>query len=350
MTTNATILIADISGFTDFVSSTALEHSSHIVNELLELLVEANNLDFTVSEVEGDAILFYKKGPAVPCDDLVDQCLSMFKNFHALLKLMERDVICQCGACQTVSGLGLKFIAHRGAIREINVANFTKASGLDMIIAHRLLKNEVPAREYLLATEKYLDDFGGQMPCNLTWTPSRLAYKDVGEVGVQYALLDDVRSTVPDPPERRSPVIPRGDSSFQTEIEAPMLKVYMKLIDVEGKPGWVVGLDGIERPNVTPRVDEPHTCLFQGMRVDFVLIHGEVSPDRALYLEEAKFVGTPFGHRQLVTMEKTGDQSTSLTFEVKWQDDPPPPDDMKQMYMGGCAASMEVFKSQLEEV
>ena len=348
MTTNATILIADISGFTDFVSSTALEHSSHIVNELLELLVAANHLDLTVSEIEGDAILFYKKGPPIPCDDLVDQCLQMFNDFHSRLKLIERDTICQCGACQTTSGLGLKFIAHRGTIREINVANFTKASGLDMIIAHRLLKNEVPAREYVLTTTRYLDELGGQMPCDLAWTGSTERYKDVGDIGVYFATLNDVKARIPSPPERRSPITPVGDDTLTADIAAPLMRIYMKIIDVEGKRDWVVGLDTIERPEGTPRIDEAHTCLFQGMRVDFQLLHAEVTPLRAVYHERASFDGTPFGHQQVYTLKRIDDGSTSLRFDVKWQEDPPAPAEMRQMFMGGCTASLAVLKEQLE--
>ena len=34
----ATILIPDISGYTEFLSKTELDHSSHIISELLELL------------------------------------------------------------------------------------------------------------------------------------------------------------------------------------------------------------------------------------------------------------------------------------------------------------------------
>ena len=36
MTESATILIPDISGFTTFVARTELEHSAHIVTELLD--------------------------------------------------------------------------------------------------------------------------------------------------------------------------------------------------------------------------------------------------------------------------------------------------------------------------
>ena len=37
MTEKATILIPDISGYTEFLTKTALVHSSHIINELLDL-------------------------------------------------------------------------------------------------------------------------------------------------------------------------------------------------------------------------------------------------------------------------------------------------------------------------
>ena len=57
----ATILIPDISGYTEFLTQTEIKHSSHIINELLEGIIASNRLGFHLSEVEGDAILFYKK-------------------------------------------------------------------------------------------------------------------------------------------------------------------------------------------------------------------------------------------------------------------------------------------------
>ena len=58
----ATILIPDISGYTEFVSRTEIDHSSHILNRLLETIVAAAGEDYVISEVEGDAVLMYRKG------------------------------------------------------------------------------------------------------------------------------------------------------------------------------------------------------------------------------------------------------------------------------------------------
>ena len=57
MAENATILIPDISGYTEFLTKTELVHSSHIINELLEAILAANSGEFVLSEVEGDALL-----------------------------------------------------------------------------------------------------------------------------------------------------------------------------------------------------------------------------------------------------------------------------------------------------
>lgn len=49
--------IPDISGFSGFVENTAIEHSIHIVSELLEILLDNNILNLKLSEIEGDALL-----------------------------------------------------------------------------------------------------------------------------------------------------------------------------------------------------------------------------------------------------------------------------------------------------
>ena len=63
VTTPAILLIPDINGFTQFVRATKVAHSRQIIEELLEKLIDANEIGLQVSEIEGDAILFYRLGP-----------------------------------------------------------------------------------------------------------------------------------------------------------------------------------------------------------------------------------------------------------------------------------------------
>src|SRR6476469_7227021 len=149
MAESATILIPDISGYTEFLTKTELVHSSHILI--------ANEDAFELSEVEGDALLLYRKGKPIEATALLRLCLSMFESFHKQVKIIERDSVCQCGAGKTASNLSLKFVAHHGVVQEIKVRQFTKCSGVDMIVAHRLLKNQIASHEYILATPSCFD-------------------------------------------------------------------------------------------------------------------------------------------------------------------------------------------------
>ena len=201
MAEQAIILIPDISGFTGFTGVTEIDHAAHIITELLELIVASNETDFTLAEIEGDAVLFYRKGEPLRREQLIDQCLRMFSNFHRQLMVIERDTVCQCGACQTASNLTLKFIVHFGYIKEIKVAQFVKATGIDMIVAHRLLKNDVGANEYILITE-LCSGAVGQEDANpkLQWAKSSQVYDSIGSVGYEFATLTNYKAQIPQPP------------------------------------------------------------------------------------------------------------------------------------------------------
>lgn len=179
------------------MTKTELSHSSHIINELLDAILAANTGDFVLSEVEGDALLLYQKGKPVEADALVRQCLSMFESFHTQLKIIERDSTCSCGACKTASNLTLKFIAHHGVIQEIKVRQFTKASGVDMVVAHRLMKDGIASDEYVLATTTCFDCSSlPQAPGALAWQRSNDEYPAIGKIEYQYAPLAEAPSRI----------------------------------------------------------------------------------------------------------------------------------------------------------
>ena len=62
--TTATILIPDISGFTEFVTNTELSHSSFAISNLINAIVSAVEDQYEISEIEGDAVLMFKKRPS----------------------------------------------------------------------------------------------------------------------------------------------------------------------------------------------------------------------------------------------------------------------------------------------
>ena len=158
MQKNGLLFIPDISGFTRFINQSEIEHSKHIIEELLDTIINANQLGLEISEIEGDAILFYKFGTLPSLNEIEDQVKKMFIEFHKKIKNYETRRICQCGACRQTVDLTLKFISHSGEFTGYQVKDFYKLLGKDVILAHQLLKNDIETHEYWLVTNDLFSD------------------------------------------------------------------------------------------------------------------------------------------------------------------------------------------------
>lgn len=345
MAESATILIPDISGYTEFLTKTELVHSSHIINELLDAILAANGSDFELSEVEGDALLLYHKGRPIEADVLVRQCLSMFESFHSQIKVIERDSICQCGACKTASNLNLKFVVHHGMIHEIKVRQFTKCSGLDMVVAHRLLKNRIGSDEYILATPSCFDFSSlDHAPGALAWERSSDEYPAIGIIDYHYASLADVRRAIADPSPRISPVIELGEDSIAIEIEAPILEVYQLVIDLDQRTRWLSAVERMDRPATTERLGLRHVCIFHGLTVEWVAVKSDIEDDQITYVEEGRIVEKDLPARASFILKRLGARRTSLQFHAKWLSSADPPREMTNAVLADYKRGLETIK------
>ncbi len=101
--------------------------------------------------------MLFIRHPASSFEAVLEQARVTFEAFHRHLKRYETQRICECGACRTAHGLSLKMIAHAGPIEIVAVHGFQKPYGSDVILAHLLLKNDVPESEYVLITGAVAD-------------------------------------------------------------------------------------------------------------------------------------------------------------------------------------------------
>jgi hypothetical protein len=350
MAESATILIPDISGYTEFLTKTEIVHSSHIINELLEVILAANGGEFALSEVEGDALLLYRKGNPIAADALIRHCVSMFESFHNQLKLIERDSVCKCGACKGASNLTLKFIAHYGTIQEIKISQFTKCSGLDMIVAHRLLKNHVPTREYILATRSCFDLSSlSHSPAALTWRQSTDEYEAIGSIEYQYAPLDEVRLAIADPPKPTTPVVELGEDSVSIEIDAPMLEVYQLVIDLDQRTRWLSGEERIDRPAITERVGLRHVCIYRGLVIEWVTVKSDIGDDAITYVEDGRIIEKDLPLRGSYVLKRLGQARTFLQLRLKWLCSPEAPREVTESILADLKLSLEAIKMLCEK-
>jgi hypothetical protein len=298
MESQALIFIPDISGYTKFITETETKHSKHIITELLEVIIKTNKLKLQVSEIEGDAVLFFRKGEPPELNELLFQVKEMFLAFHTQIKIIQRDNICQCGACRTAVDLTLKFITHFGTLDEMTVQNHSKIMGSDVILAHRLMKNNIDESEYLLLTQKYLSTQNIQDAKFDPWVSFREHsenFEQFNTVQIQYTPMIKVREEVPDVTD----VNKNGYSNLKPDatiyIEAPILLVHEILIDNEAKLVYGTGIKEIRSDDKINRINSSHICVLEDFEIDFVTKSSEVKNKAIYFAEEGQMsVGVAF--------------------------------------------------------
>jgi hypothetical protein len=157
-TENGILVLADISGFTAFVTATELEHGPPIIAELLGEVMRQLSPPLEIQEVEGDAVFALGAdrvvGPPAILLDALDNAFVAFRNRQSALAA---DESCSCNACRNVGSLDLKIVAHHGRFLRQMVGDRSQAAGMNVILAHRLLKNGLAGRRaYILLTEAAL--------------------------------------------------------------------------------------------------------------------------------------------------------------------------------------------------
>jgi hypothetical protein len=198
----AVLAIADISGYTHFVHQPdiSIVHAEEIITALLETVIDRAAHPLTLNKFEGDAALLYAEfeGPAAPVvADILVQADAFFAAFATTrLRLQQDRSGCGCEACRGIDRLGLKILLHLGDIAIKQIREHTELAGKPLIVLHRLLKNEVPGREYLLLTAEFLAPFGSP-PAGVAFLQQEIA--DLEPVRIGYRLESTARAAANGP-------------------------------------------------------------------------------------------------------------------------------------------------------
>ena len=285
------IFLPDISGFTNFVNSTEVEHSQHIIAELLELLIDSQELDLVLAEIEGDAIFYYKHESVPSQETLMAQVKKMFVDFHTHLKQYEINRICDCGACCSASKLTLKFIAHAGQLDFINIKKERKPYGKEVIVAHRLMKNTVPVDDYLLLSQGVFEAWGTEtVTANEGLTAiSGVSEYDLGKVSYQYFVLSPLLKFVKSPP--KFDVIPETKPFLKISelINHPVDRLFELITNFNLRHLWNTDADKFEfKKNRVNRVGEKHMCVVNNKNIEFETVSKNFGDDKKVYGEYTK--------------------------------------------------------------
>ena len=321
------IFIPDISGFTRFVNEVEIDHSRHIIQELLEVIINANQIGLEISEIEGDAILFYKYGEKPDLEEIYKQVKRMFCDFHKHLVAYDHRRFCQCRACAGAIELTLKVITHYGEFSGYSVKNFNKLIGKDIIVAHQLLKNDIDQHEYWLITEGLADEkSAAHLPEKLDWNKSS-KQTETGTILFEYTQLGHLKNELPQVPplkleiENKTKVI-----SIYKEFDTDILTLLHGVVDFHTRKLWNTYIKDIDdvSDSTLQRLGTSHRCILQkGQSIMYSSSYSytpanSYTPDKIEYSEtdEKKTNAVYF------TFKKITDKRTGLTSDFYLKNNP----------------------------
>jgi len=211
-----------------------------------------------------------------------------------------------------VQDLGLKFVVHRGTFSRYEVAGRVQLHGNDVNLIHRLLKNTVPGREYLLATATALALWPESLRAEFIAAPQRY---DIGDVDASYLDLRPIRQAVwsePTPSVDPATAKIRGttrfpgtpDEVFRYFTDPKLRQIWMGVPRVDFQPGARGSLVGAE-----------YHCIHGPNQTTVFKVLGCNAPTEITMQIGFPFVGTVWRTDRI---EAEGPSTTRVDTAISW--------------------------------
>jgi uncharacterized protein YndB with AHSA1/START domain len=234
------LLLADITGYTQYMSDTELTHAQDVVADLLETIVDAIEPSFQLSKLEGDAAFAYANAESVNPSMMMDTVESAYFAFQKRLRDIAHSTTCACNACVRIPSLDLKFFVHDGEYVLRRIARSEELTGPDVILIHRLSKGTAGARinkpAYAVYTKATLETMAMD-PAILGFLPHKEVFDDIGEVDV---FVQDLAVRWTFEQERNRDYVTSSESVHEASFEtsAAPQTVWDYLTDPTKRPQW----------------------------------------------------------------------------------------------------------------
>ncbi|MBL4706263.1 MAG: DUF2652 domain-containing protein [Flavobacteriales bacterium] len=234
-------IITDISGYTSYLSTSELDHAHEILKSLFDAQISHIKDPFIISNFQGDAILSYVPEEAIlQKQTLIELVEDVYYSFTQKKELMQFNTTCTCNACKNLSGLDLKVFVHFGDYMVQELGGREELVGSDVIIAHRMMKNQVIEQTginaYALFSEKAalaleLDNYCHPLK------NYRDNYEHVGEVNM---FVHCLKTQWEKEREKNRNCVTKEEAwvGVDFEVEAPPAFVWEFITDIDLKIQW----------------------------------------------------------------------------------------------------------------
>lgn len=245
------LVLADISGYTGFLAESELEHAQDVLRDLIHTVVSKQRPLLRLSKLEGDAAFSYALTEQPDGSALLDTLEASYFAFRRRLESIRRATTCDCNACILIPNLNLKFATHYGEFVRERLFGVEELTGTDVIVVHRLLKNDVTESTgraaYVLLTDA-LRQATGLDPEALDLLEHRQSYEGIGEV---VGWVHDLEPRWQRDQELRRVRVGAKDefAKLEADIPASPPEVWAYVTDPARRADYV---PGVERVDETP--------------------------------------------------------------------------------------------------
>ncbi len=252
-------LIADVSGYTRYLGGVELDHAQDILADLLGAVV-TNTRIMKTAKLEGDAVFCHAATSDLDGGALVDTIESCYFAFTKRRRTIAHLTTCMCDACKKLDVLDLKFVVHCGQYAAHIVAGREELVGYDVILVHRLLKNQVAdaigTRGYALLTMPAIEELGLQQFAQ-GLTPLQVGV-DGTEIDVRVFDLAARWSEL----QRTIRVVDDPEVEVWADVEAPPAEIWRIMSSAMERPNWISVSTGVEQHNArgVPGVGTVNHC------------------------------------------------------------------------------------------
>jgi len=327
------LLIADISGYTEYLSTVEIDHAQDILADLIGTVVSSLRPAFRLAKLEGDAAFCFAPAESVDGSMLLDTIERCYFGFRRRRRDVRQATSCECNACVRIPNLNLKFVAHHGIALHQRMAGRDELLGSDVIVVHRLLKNSIVEE---MGIEAYAALTGGLVSAlevdaaALEMRSMSESYDHLGEVQI---WVHDLERRWQAEDARERVFVGPDDAVFESaiDIEAPPQVVWELMTTPGRRLSWqaVEGVTGITQENVAGRrgVGSRNHCMHGADTIieeildwrpfDYLTDRSTVPANLGgfKFVATKEFVPTPTGTRLVIRVAKPRRGTEKRLFE-----------------------------------
>jgi uncharacterized protein YndB with AHSA1/START domain len=319
MASKGYFIITDISGYTEYLTRSELDHAHEILQSLFDAQIAAIKHPFLISGFRGDAIFMYApETNFVQAQSFIEALENFYMVFKDTLQQMQYNTTCTCRACKNMGLLDLKMCIHYGEYLVQKLADREELLGADVIVPHRMLKNHVIEKTQVTSYALF-SDTASQALHLMEFCPEAKqhseTYEHIGEVPMWVHDLQPVWDTIK---ARRRIFVSAEEAwvKFETDLPFPPGLIWEYLTTPKLEAGFM-GYDYAERTDALGgrmREDAEFHCAHGELNIynkildwnpcEYYTIDQSVPLASVVYHQTRRLIPTKNGTRVAIYMSK----------------------------------------------